>query len=149
MALLIGAALAVLSIAIVVYPFLRARFRVQAEASDDSLDSDVLGLESIYEEIRTLQLEYQLGKIPEGVYQEQLRAYRIQAAAILRGQVQAGAVEDADWTLEQEILAAREALRGSNGSSDRCRRCGAHIGPGVSDCSACGTKLAISKPDPL
>jgi len=38
--------------------------------------------------IRTLQLEYQLGKLPDDLYQEQLRAYRLQAASLLRQQAE-------------------------------------------------------------
>ena len=89
MVLLIGAALAVLSIGILAYPFLRVRLRPQGEDSVDGASGDVPSLESIYQEISTLRLEYQLGKVPEDVYQELLRAYRLQAAAALQQQAQA------------------------------------------------------------
>ena len=96
MMLLVGAVLAVLSIAIVVYPFLKkSRAGVQPDVSHDSVGAPPMGpgvadLELVYEAIRTLQLEYQLGKVPEEEYQEQLRAYRLQAAVALRRAAQEG-----------------------------------------------------------
>lgn len=89
MVLLIGAALAVLSIAILAYPFFRGRLRPQAEDSRDGTGDDAPGVESIYQKMGTLQLEYQLGKVPEDVYRELLRTYRLQAAVVLRQQDQA------------------------------------------------------------
>lgn len=98
MILLLGAALAVLSIAVVVYPFLKSRSLRHPGVPGDEVGArhgvplpGALDLESIYSAIRTLQLEYQLGQVPEAVYQEQLRAYRLEAAAALLQQAQAGA----------------------------------------------------------
>jgi hypothetical protein len=90
MALLIGATLAVVSILILVYPFLKARIRAQPGDSPGGAPIPIGGLEAIYQEISTLRLEYQLGKVPENVYQELLRDYRLQAAVALRQQAQAG-----------------------------------------------------------
>ena len=149
MALLIGAALGVLSIAIVVYPFLKSRFGARAEGSDNSATPGTPELESIYEAVRTLQLEHRLGKVPDGIFREQLRGYRLQAAAVLRRQAQGGAGEAAaaERLLEQEILAARGRLSSSNGGSARCHQCGAAVGLEASDCPSCNAKLAVSGSD--
>jgi hypothetical protein len=62
MPVLIGALLAILVIAVVLYPFLGRRLRPRPTA--DSRDrSGGGGPESIYEEIKTLQLEYDLGAV--------------------------------------------------------------------------------------
>jgi hypothetical protein len=129
MALLIGAALAVLSIAILVYPFLKARIRAQPEDSPGGADGDTPGLEAIYQEISTLRLEYQLGKVSEDVYRELLRGYRLQAAVALREQARAG---------------TPRCDRG-DGIPDRCPHCGATVGREDRACAACNASQAGSE----
>ena len=83
MPVLIGTLLAILVIAVVLYPFLGRRLRPRPTA--DSRDrSGGGGPESIYEEIKTLQLEYDLGAVEEEEYRKRLHAYRLRAAAALR-----------------------------------------------------------------
>ena len=128
MAILVGAALAVFSIAIAIYPFLKPRLWAR---SDDRRAGDGLAgldLETIYDAIRTLQLEYQLGQIPENLYREQLRGYRTQAAAALRQRINERAGPP-DWLLEQEILVARAALAGTGGGPRPCPNCRSLPGP--------------------
>ncbi|MFQ6028263.1 MAG: hypothetical protein ACE5Q6_12285 [Dehalococcoidia bacterium] len=140
MALVIGAVLVVLSILVVVFPFLQSRWRDQDfdPAAEDN--PEVWDLDSIYDSIRTLQLEHQLGNIPEGLYQEQLRAYRLQAAVILRNQA-LGEARDEDWTLEEEIRVARAGLHRQNGSATRCPNCGTPVPPEADQCSECNLSL--------
>ena len=129
MALIIGTILALLSLGVAVYPFARRRLgldkadRATAAGGTDSVETesesspDTASLADIYAAIRTLQLERELGRIPEGLYQEQLNDYRLQAALALRRQEQeqqaaaAPAGRDADAALEAEIQAARAGLR--------------------------------------
>ena len=127
MALIIGTILALLSLGVAVYPFARRRLGLDkaARATDGRTDSaetetesgpDTASLADIYAAIRTLQLERELGRIPEGLYQEQLNDYRLQAALALRRQEQESAAaapagRDADAALEAEIQAARAGLR--------------------------------------
>ena len=126
MALIIGTVLALLSVAVAVYPFARRRLgwdkadnAAAAGAAEKSPESaaDTASLADIYAAIRTLQLERELGSIPEEQYQEQLNDYRIQAALALRQQEQAAAgpgIEPpapGDAELEREIRAARAGLR--------------------------------------
>lgn len=129
MALIIGTILALLSLGVAVYPFARRRLgmdkaaRAAAAGGMDGAETetetgpDTASLADIYAAIRTLQLERELGRIPEGLYQEQLNDYRLQAAMALRRQEQeqqaaaAPAGRDADAALEAEIQAARAGLR--------------------------------------
>ena len=71
----------------------------------------------MYQAIRTLQLEHQLGRIPDGSYEDQLDAYRIEAAEILRSRALAPGVnrdpfgaDSEEAALEREILLAREMI---------------------------------------
>ena len=139
MALLVAAALVILSIAVVLYPFMKLRSRSRAEESGAGAGSSGPDLESLLESIRTLQLEYQLGKVPEDDYQRQLRSYRLEAAAALRQRV-ADKAGHSDWLVEQEILVARAALGGVNGTKSACPNCSALLAAGVLDCPECGAK---------
>lgn len=127
MALVIGTVLALLSVAVAVYPFARRRLgwdkadnaSAAAGAAEKAPESaaDTASLADIYAAIRTLQLERELGSIPEQLYHEQLNDYRIQAALALRQQEQAAGspgiepVPLGDAELEREIRAARASLR--------------------------------------
>ncbi len=139
MALVIGTLLALFCIAIVAYPFYKTR--LGAGAGDDDPSGERAGeLGDIYDRIRTLQLEYQLGHVPEHLYREQLREYRVQAAAALRRQVQEQAAAPG-WLLEQEVLDARGGLRSEQGGATTCPNCRTLPGPGLRVCPECGTEL--------
>ena len=114
MFLLVAAALVVLSIGVLIYPFLRGRF--QSEDGEQALVPVIGEVEDILDAIRTLQLEFQLGNVPEGQYREELRAYRMQAAARLRDRVEPQG-QDADLELEQEVLMARLNVQESGPSA--------------------------------
>lgn len=147
MALLVAAALVILSVAIVLYPFMKLRSRSRPEGREDGADFSGPDLESILESIGTLQLEHQLGKVPEDDYQRQLRSYRLGAAAVLqlKNQRVDGEAGDPDWLLEQEILVARAALGVVNGANSVCPNCSASLGAGVLDCPECGAKGDLTK----
>ena len=108
MAILFSVVLIVLSACVVVYPFLRRR----NPAADDGLTQDAGApdreMESLLEDMRILRLDHQSGNIPDGLYEEQLQAYRLQAAIHLRRQAQAQPQPGgADRELEQEVLMLR------------------------------------------
>ena len=138
MAIFIGAVLTVLSIAVIVYPFLKPRASGGPRAPGEDREPEGADLESIYDAIRTLQLEHQLGNIPQGLYREQLDSYRVQAAVLLKQQMDA---QDQDWSLEQEILLARASLAQLNGHAVPCPNCGAVVGAELTQCPECNTDL--------
>ena len=149
MAIAIGAILAALSIAILAYPLFKSRLGSEAQSKGSTLPTGPIAtpgeLDSVYELIRALQLDYQLGKVPESLYQEQFNGYRVQAAAILRQQAQDQAGK-AGWTLEQEIAQARAALKHGIDTSDAngaglgalCIQCGAPQPGKTERCAECG-----------
>lgn len=138
---LVGAVLAVFSIAIVAYPFLKSRLWAGSGDGGPGTDS-ATELGNIYDAIRTLQLEYQLGQVPDNLYREHLRDYRLQAAATLRRRME-GQASAPEWLLEQEVLAARAVLRAANGGPGPCPNCRSLPGPGLSVCPECGAELGV------
>ena len=160
MALTLGTILALLSIAVAVYPFVRRRFGVAGEGNGPAAGevaapdtaTDVAGPElgAIYDAINTLRLERDLGNIPEGLYREQLNGYRWQAALVLRAYVQAqtqAQAVDSDWALEEEIRVARAGLRQDSYGVTRCPNCARPIPAGAGQCPECGVEGEPQLPD--
>ena len=152
MAILIGAALALFSIGVVLYPFLKPRVAFLQPSPLANTDDDLPDLEAIYESIRILQLEHQLGNIAEGLYREQLDGYRVQAAMVLRrrtedGSTHDGSMEDrepdADLALEQEIKIAGASLTGAGNGSVSCPNCNANLDAALTQCPQCSTDLGL------
>ena len=118
MAIIIGAVLCLFSIAVLLYPFFKSQRAGLVPGTLEGSDESPPELESVYQAIRTLQLEHQLGRVPDGSYQNQLDAYRIEAAEILRCQAlgkdangdSSVSVESEEAALEREILLARAMI---------------------------------------
>lgn len=159
MAIFIGALLTILSIGVVLYPFLKRGGAFRQAASSPDPDSETADegpeLEAIYEAIQTLHLEHQLGNVPQGLYREQLGTYRRQAALALRRQAELMGQDD-DRLLEQEIVLARTSLAPfpsgpaaslPNGRNASCPNCGASFGGGQARCPQCGVELGFTGPE--
>ena len=127
MAIIIGAVLSLLCIAVLFYPFFKAQRAGLAAGTLENAGLENDGespqeLESVYQAIRTLQLEHQLGRVPDSSYQDQLDAYRLEAAEILRSRALArslgkdasrdggASAESEEAALEREILLARALI---------------------------------------
>ena len=148
-AILIGAALACFSLVMVGYSFFRGNdARPEAALPNDSGSDEGVGLDAIYDSIDTLELEHQLGNIPDQQYRDQLQAYRIQAAAAIRAQLERGEA-DPEISLEHEVLAFRNEIRSS---WKPCPQCDAPL-PGSagrssdSTCPHCGALLNLPSPN--
>ena len=112
MAVLIGALLALLVVGVVLYPFVRQRLGFGGPSGNGYREATGppawrLRREEIYESIRSLRLEYELGGVEEMDYRERLRAYRVQAAAVVRDQELAE--QEVERLVEREVLALRDA----------------------------------------
>ena len=147
--MLIGAVLAMFSVAVLAYPLIKSRSRSQPEIPETDEGVEFAELESIYENIRTLQLEYQLRKVPENLFRRQMSDYRLLAAAALRRREEKQA--DAALLLEQEVLTARAILvradGNSAGSSGRCPSCGSDLDQKTAECPQCAAQLGLQGPD--
>ena len=150
MALTIGVILALLAIAVAAFPFVRHRFLGHPGANrqppPDEGNAGPAGpapeeLEAIYQAIGTLQLERELGNIPEGLYREQLNNYRLAAARLLRELDQG---DGGDWVLEEEIRVARSDLTGSDVPARPCPNCGRRVPIYAGECPECGVPAPVN-----
>ena len=139
-----GAVLAVFSIFLVGYSFVRKDRRELAADEGVPPESDDPALSDIFDAINTLELEFQLGRMPEADFQTQFQAYRVQAATVLRDQLEAGR-GDPTWVLEQEVLLARDALESANGKTMLCPDCSAVVSESSANCPQCGAET-VSQP---
>ena len=147
--LIFGVALGAFSLLVVGYAFFRPRGGVADKTAPaptngaaESGSNDSPPLDSVMEAIGTLELEYQLGNLPESQFREQLQAYRIEAAVALRDLVESGRADPA-WLLEQEVMEARSVLRQEAVSPLVCPGCAAEMPAGVADCPECGRAVAL------
>ena len=109
MAYLFGFLLALVSIALLARPILR---RGQTTSSPtlslESLEDVQWRHQQVYDEIKTLILDHELGNIPPEEYEEKLGDYRLRAADLLRQQEQLlhelTSLEDG---IEDRVLALR------------------------------------------
>lgn len=123
---LIAFLLALLSLLVVSYPLLKARQR-ETTPPEPSDAPDQLGrnVESAFDAIDQLQMEFELGVIEQRDYQRQMNELRRAAAESLRTYEMEtfGSANDApdpenlDDLLEERIRLRRRALRNSNGES--------------------------------
>lgn len=135
MAVIISVILALFAIGVVVFPFIKGRLRLQTAQSQSSTGPDARrDREAIYDDIKTLQLEYELGSIEGKDYHERLRAHRLDAAMALRDQERQEL--ELDSLLEEEISHAR-GPRDSIRDSLRCRTCGRPMAPIDTACPHC------------
>ena len=140
----IGAILAVFSVALVGYSFVRGHQPRAAADAGVPPESDDPALSDIFDAIRTLELERQLGRMPQEEFQAQFQAYRVQAATVLRDQLEAG-LGDPAWVLEQEILLARSAQESASGETIGCPNCSAAAPAGTSACPQCGAEMVLGQ----
>ena len=145
--LLFGALLALFAFGVAVYPFLKSRFQHGLDPQTGTMDFAEVQLESVYDAIRTLQLEFHLGHVPQELYQTQLQTYRIQAALALQAQGE-GPEGDPDRALEQEVLAARAALQGLVDGASHCPGCNAVFETDTESCPRCGAARQPITPGP-
>jgi hypothetical protein len=150
LSIILGVGLAAFSVILVGYSFLRKSGRESTvQAAHSSLEGPPVleavegpGIDSVFEAINTLELEYQLGNIPEAQYQEQLEAYRIEAAAALKTMLESGNAGPA-WALEREVLEAGASVRQT---SPRCPECGSPLPRYDDTCPECGVEVAPGRP---
>lgn len=125
MALFIGIALALVSIALLARPMFSREQTAPRSASDPNPLQDVQWRQQqVYDDIKTVILDHELGNIPPEEYEEMLGTYRLRAADLLRQQEQ---LLHALTSLEKEIEDKVLALRMSWGTVNEvtvCGRCG-------------------------
>lgn len=121
MPILLGVLLVLISLAVVIYPFLRTGATAPRPAGAAEIERLHRAREDLYHQIGELQADHETGAVSADDYRTQLRELRIAAAETLRAldQVDTGhpAAEPAAAaatrrsSLELEIAALREARR--------------------------------------
>ena len=148
LSIVFGAGLALFSIGVVAYSFLKTRPVLQSNGQDLAPGSQYSELEPIYDAIRTLDLEHRLGNIPEPLYREQMLAYRLNAANILR-QHAAHQPTAQELQLEEEVLRVREESSQGGESVRVCPSCQTTTALATGSCSQCGAALETAGPPQL
>ena len=113
MPILIVGLLTVFAIAVVIYPFFRWTSDPEDRSEDDAIGAGTepdssdfrKEREEIYEEIRALELEYQIGTLEESEHRRQLQQLRVDAARSIQNQE----LSRLDLVLEERILARRSS----------------------------------------
>ena len=108
MALIIGILLGLLSLVVLALPFFRKE-RVGGPRAGNAGGLREQRI-SIYQEIRTLENDLNLGQVPPEEYEKRLRDYRLRAAELLMEEEE---LKQIDFDLEEEIT-----LRRRNGSDN-------------------------------
>lgn len=145
LSIIFGTVLAIFSIFLVGYSLFR-RDRLEPDVHESFLmENDDPALGDIFDAIRTLELEHQLGRMPQEEFETQFQSYRVQAATVLRNQLEAGRGDPA-WVLEHQIL----LVRGGQGSAapasvyeraNPCPNCSAAVPENGANCPHCGAEM--------
>ena len=138
---LLGLLLALAAAALIAWPLLRAR-RAAAPPGPGALDAlrETQRLRrQVYDEIRTLDLDRELGHVPNEQYEETLEAHRVRAAILLRQEERIrGELAQLMADVEDDVLALRLAS-GSVSSTVECAECGGRRDADAALCPRCET----------
>jgi len=106
---IVGVILIIVIVAIVSSPFfpLRKRLKSYYYISDD-INELLAKRDRLYEEMRILQLDYELGNLNYEDYTSQIDSHRIEAATLIQKQTKLQS-KDLDQALENEIKAFKES----------------------------------------
>ena len=109
MAFLIVSLLAIFAVVMVAYPFFR---RSDPRSAPGALQSTEIlerrRREEMYQEIRALQMEFQLGTLEEPEYRRQLQLIRMEAARSIRDEE----LSLLDTEMEERIFSSRTSAAG-------------------------------------
>ena len=100
MAVAVGLALATVCLMVLLMPFRRRG--IVALRTEDPIAELLREREHIYEEVRGLRHDFDLGHVPEEEYRRRLEDHRLRAATMLQQQER---LEDRERQLEEDILA--------------------------------------------
>ena len=119
MGILLGTTLVLISLGVLVYPFINRR--KYALAGDPTVERLRVARMRVYRQIADLEADFQSGDLTEPDYEGQLKELRLTAAQIMRREEQIGVATSDDDLLEREIEAARRARSGPPEGGDTPR----------------------------
>ncbi len=111
----IGTALVLVTLAVLIYPFLRRGYKTPADATQERLRAEKL---RVYRTISDLEADRASGTVSEEDFQAQLLELKLAAARVLREQAGATTAGGGEAALERAVEAARRARRGLPGGPE-------------------------------
>ena len=150
MAYVIGFLLALLSVIILAYPFLKARLRATVGREVSKAEELARARQAIFDEMGRLKLDLDVNNITQEEYQQRMAGLRRNAAVNLRRKEELGAkagrdeaetLEELDRKVEERIMLLRRSRRTRNGTR-ACPECGQHLEVEDVACPQCGTAIA-------
>jgi hypothetical protein len=121
-------------IVLIAYPLLQTR-RSAVAANTGETEELLLRRDRLYSELRELEFDYRVGKVPPEDYQELRRQLENDAARVLQAiDVE---VKEIDDEIEREVRHLREM-------STTCPSCGATLTANARFCAACGAALKVA-----
>lgn len=119
MGTLLGTTLVLVSLAVLLYPFInRRRYAMAGDAAIERLRA---ARTRVYRQIADLEGDYEAGDLTRPDYELQLNEFRLAAARIMQREEQLGAIDSDADALEREIEAARRGLVGPPEGGDKLR----------------------------
>lgn len=119
MGILLGTTLVLISLGVLVYPFISGRG--YTFAGDPAIERLRVARMRVYRQIADLEGDYEAGDLTEKDYELQLHELRLTAARIMQREEQLGAIVSDAEVLEREIEAARRGMVGTPEGGDTVR----------------------------
>ncbi len=96
--------------------------------------------EALLDDIRALDFDHEMGKVPDDDYETKRSQLVLQAARVLQQLDQQTAVSDIDVEIETAVAQLRQ-IPTAPSPSDYCPQCGEAIAEEDNFCAACGQQL--------
>lgn len=110
MGMLLGTTLVLISLGVLVYPFLNRR--KYSMAGDPAVERLRVARLRVYRQIEDLEADFRSGELTQQDYEDQLKERRVEAAKIMMEEELYGVVMSEEELLEREIEAARQGGQG-------------------------------------
>ena len=138
----LGLVFAFIAILVLAWPIMRrSRAAAGPAAQPDAVSEVAQRRARIYDDIKTLALDYELGNVPAEEYNAKLAAFRLEAARALRDQEQLQQAQTAlEDDLENEVLELRRSW-GSVTETALCGVCGKEVDDRAVLCPRCELPL--------
>lgn len=156
--ILLGIALLLLVVLFLAQPFLKEPDKGRRMTRRQNL---LAQKEVLLDQIRSLDFDYDTGKVPDEIYQSQRSYFLAEASTVLkeldeaavrtgwRANIEPPPLSDVDAEIEQAVARFRQSppsVAPRNGKRTFCTQCGQTTDPGDRFCAHCGHELPTKQP---
>ena len=150
MAYAIGFLLALFSMVVLAYPFLKTRLRATVGREVDRAEELTRACQAIFHEMERLKLDLDVNNVTHEEYQQRMAGLRRNVAVNLRrkeelaakaGPGEAETLEELDRKVEERISIIRRSKQDGNGVTT-CPECERRLADQDRACPGCGTAIA-------